>query len=319
MDEFQHASVLLTEAIEFLNPKPGQVFLDCTLGAGGHSELILQHLNGNGLVIGLDQDQQALFAAKERLSRFGSTFRALRYNFRELDQALAEVGVEKVDGILFDLGVSSPQLDFEERGFSYWGNAPLDMRMDQRETMTAADLLMTASQAELTSIIRDYGEEKWASRVAQFIVEARKTKPVQTADQLVEIIKAAIPASARREGGHPAKRTFQALRIAVNQELDVLKIGLEKAIQHLRPGGIVVVITFHSLEDRIVKHFFRQQANPCICPPKAPICVCGRQPTLRSLTGKPVIAGTHEITQNPRAKSAKLRAAVKLDMFERER
>jgi len=319
MDEFQHASVLLTEAIEFLNPKPGQVFLDCTLGAGGHSELILQHLNGNGLVIGLDQDQQALFAAKERLTRFGSTFQALRYNFRELDQALAEVGVEKVDGILFDLGVSSPQLDFEERGFSYWGNALLDMRMDQRETMTAADLLMSASQAELTSILRDYGEEKWASRVAQFIVEARKTKPVQTADQLVEIIKAAIPASARREGGHPAKRTFQALRIAVNQELDVLKIGLEKAIQHLRPGGIIVVITFHSLEDRIVKHFFRQQANPCICPPKAPICVCGRQPSLRSLTGKPVIAGTPEITQNPRAKSAKLRAAVKLEMFERER
>jgi 16S rRNA (cytosine1402-N4)-methyltransferase len=312
MDEFQHASVLLTEAIEFLNPKPGQVFLDCTLGAGGHSELILQHLNGNGLVIGLDQDSQAITAATERLACYGSAFHAMRYNFKELDQAIAEAGYEKVDGILFDLGVSSPQFDFEERGFSYWGNAVLDMRMDQRQAMTAADLLMSASQAELTSIIRDYGEEKWASRVAQFIVEARKTKPVQTADQLVEIIKAAIPASARREGGHPAKRTFQALRIAVNQELDVLKIGLEKAIHHLRPGGIIVVITFHSLEDRIVKHFFRQQANPCICPPKAPICVCGRQPSLRSLTGKPVIAGTHEITLNPRAKSAKLRAAVKL-------
>ena len=313
MDEFRHASVLLTEAIQFLDPSPGKVFLDCTLGAGGHSQFILQHLKGNGLVIGLDQDQQALTAAQERLANYGSSFRALRYNFKDLDRALLEVGHEKVDGILFDLGVSSPQLDFEERGFSYWGSASLDMRMDQRQVMTAADLLMKASQPELTSILRDYGEEKWASRIAQFIVEARKTKPVQTADQLVEIIKAAIPASARREGGHPAKRSFQALRIAVNQELEVLKIGLEKAIDHLRPGGIIVVITFHSLEDRIVKHFFRQQANPCICPPKAPICVCGRQPSIRILTGKPVIAGDLEIKINPRAKSAKLRAAVKLE------
>lgn len=314
MEEFQHKSVLLTEVIEYLKPAPGKVFLDCTLGAGGHSQFILQHLKGNGLVIGLDQDQQALIAAQERLANFGSSFQAFQYNFRDLDRALADAGQDKVDGILFDLGVSSPQLDFEERGFSYWGSAPLDMRMDQRQVMTAADLLGSASQSELTAILRDYGEEKWASRIAQFIVEARKTTPVQTADQLVEIIKAAIPASARREGGHPAKRSFQALRIAVNQELEVLEIGLEKAIEHLRPGGIIVVITFHSLEDRIVKHFFRAQANPCICPPKAPICVCGRQPVLRILTGKPVIASNLEIKRNPRAKSAKLRAAIKLEL-----
>ncbi len=319
MNEFLHASVLLSEAIEFLNPKPGQVFLDCTLGAGGHSEGILKHLEGKGFVIGLDQDETALEAARTRLAQFGSSFQAIRCNFKDLDQALKEVNMESVDGILFDLGVSSPQLDFEERGFSYWGNAPLDMRMDRRQEYTAADLLATCSQAELTSILRDYGEEKWASRIAQFVIEARKTEPIQTANQLVDLIKAAIPASARREGGHPAKRSFQALRIAVNQELDVLKTGLEKAIQHLKPGGVIVVITFHSLEDRIVKHLFRQQANPCICPPKAPICVCGRRPTLRVLTGKPVIAGAEEIIQNPRSKSAKLRAAVKLEIEERER
>jgi len=319
MNEFLHASVLLSEAIEFLNPKPGQVFLDCTLGAGGHSEGILKHLEGKGFVIGLDQDETALEAARTRLAQFGSSFQAIRCNFKDLDQALIEVNMESVDGILFDLGVSSPQLDFEERGFSYWGNAPLDMRMDRRQEYTAADLLTTCSQAELTSILRDYGEEKWASRIAQFVIEARKTEPIQTANQLVDLIKAAIPASARREGGHPAKRSFQALRIAVNQELDVLKTGLEKAIQHLKPGGVIVVITFHSLEDRIVKHLFRQQANPCICPPKAPICVCGRRPTLRVLTGKPVIAGAEEIIQNPRSKSAKLRAAVKLEIEERER
>lgn len=319
MNEFLHASVLLSEAIEFLNPKPGQVFLDCTLGAGGHSEGILKHLEGKGFVIGLDQDETALEAARTRLAQFGSSFQAIRCNFKDLDQALIEVNMESVDGILFDLGVSSPQLDFEERGFSYWGNAPLDMRMDRRQEYTAADLLATCSQAELTSILRDYGEEKWASRIAQFVIEARKTEPIQTANQLVDLIKAAIPASARREGGHPAKRSFQALRIAVNQELDVLKTGLEKAIQHLKPGGVIVVITFHSLEDRIVKHLFRQQANPCICPPKAPICVCGRRPTLRVLTGKPVIAGAEEIIQNPRSKSAKLRAAVKLEIEERER
>ena len=193
------------------------------------------------------------------------------------------------------------------------------MRMDQRQQYTAADILATCTQAELTSILRDFGEEKWASRIAQFIIEARKTEPIQTANQFVDIIKAAIPASARREGGHPAKRSFQALRIAVNQELEVLKTGLEKAIQHLKPGGVIVVITFHSLEDRIVKHFFKQQANPCICPPKAPICVCGRRPTLRVLTGKPVIASAVEVDQNPRSKSAKLRAAVKLNIEESER
>jgi len=319
MNEFLHASVLLQEAMEFLNPKPGQVFLDCTLGAGGHSEAILKQLNGTGLVIGLDQDETALEAARVRLARFGSTFQAFRYNFKDLDQALREVPMERVNGILFDLGVSSPQLDFEERGFSYWGNAPLDMRMDQRQQYTAADILTTCTQAELTSILRDFGEEKWASRIAQFIIEARKTEPIQTANQFVDIIKAAIPASARREGGHPAKRSFQALRIAVNQELEVLKTGLEKATQHLKPGGVIVVITFHSLEDRIVKHFFKQQANPCICPPKAPICVCGRRPTLRVLTGKPVIASAVEVDQNPRSKSAKLRAAVKLNIEESER
>lgn len=312
MQEFLHQSVLLKETIELLNPQPGKTFVDCTLGGGGHTEEILKRMNGNGLVIGLDQDKQALHSASERLKVFGDSFKAVNANFSQIDTVLHKMEIDRVDGVLFDLGVSSPQLDWEDRGFSYWGNADLDMRMNLDQEGTATDLLRELSEGELTTIFRDYGEEKWASRISKFIVETRKMEPIRTSDQLVNVIKAAIPASARREGGHPAKRVFQALRIAVNRELDVLQIGLEKALFLLRPDGVLDVISFHSLEDRIVKQFMKNQVHPCTCPPKIPVCVCGRKPTLRLLTNKPIIAGQEELSWNPRAKSAKLRAAMKL-------
>lgn len=313
MSDFLHKSVLFDETLSLLSLKPNGIYLDCTLGGGGHSAGILSQLDEEGFLLGIDQDEQALQAAQLRLSRIKSNFQLFKQNFENLDLVLASVGIEKLDGIIFDLGVSSPQLDFEERGFSYRGDAFLDMRMDRSTNITAASLLADLSQKELTTIFREYGEEKWAHRIAQFIVKERETQPVESADQLVELIKRAIPAAARRRGGHPAKRTFQALRIAVNRELDVLAPALTKAIDALKTGGVLAVISFQSLEDRIVKQLFAEKANPCICPPNLPVCLCGRQPEIKVLTTKPITAGEAELASNPRAKSAKLRGALKLE------
>lgn len=312
LQQFQHNSVLLQEVLSGLSPKPGGIYLDCTLGGGGHSEAILEQLQGEGLVIGLDQDPTALLAAGERLKRYGTLFRPLQANFKYLDSVLQENQIALLDGVLFDLGVSSPQLDVKERGFTFRENAPLDMRMDPSAAITAAMLLANASEAELKKIFYDYGEERWSARIAQFIVQERQKAPIETSDQLVEIIKAAVPSAVRREDGHETRRIFQALRIAVNDELNALKIGLKKAIDVLKPQAAIAVITFHSLEDRIVKELFRELANPCICPPKLPICVCGRQPMLELVNTKPILPSEEEINTNPRSHSAKLRIARRL-------
>jgi len=312
LQQFQHNSVLLQEVLSALSPKPGGIYLDCTLGGGGHSEAILEQLQGEGLVIGLDQDPTALQAAGERLKKYGSLFCPLQANFKNLDTVLKANHIALVDGVLFDLGVSSPQLDVKERGFTFRENAPLDMRMDPAASITAAMILATASEAELRKIFYDYGEERWSARIAQFIVEERQKTSIETSDQLVEIIKAAVPSAVRHDDGHETRRIFQALRIAVNDELNALKIGLKKAIDVLKPQALIAVITFHSLEDRIVKELFRQLVNPCVCPPKLPICVCGRQPMLELVNTKPIVPSEEEINENPRSHSAKLRIARRL-------
>ncbi|MCE5195821.1 MAG: 16S rRNA (cytosine(1402)-N(4))-methyltransferase RsmH [Negativicutes bacterium] len=310
--QFRHSSVLLQEVLSGLSPHPGGIYLDCTLGGGGHSEAILEQLQGDGLVIGLDQDPGALEAAGQRLRQYGSLFRPLQANFRNLDRVLQENQITLLDGALFDLGVSSPQLDVKERGFTFRENAPLDMRMDPSATLTATQLLADSSEAELRKIFYEYGEERWSARIAQFIVAERQKRPIESSDQLVEIIKAAVPASVRREDGNETRRIFQALRIAVNDELNALKIGLKKAIDALRPQGVIAVITFHSLEDRIVKDLFRELVNPCICPAKLPVCVCGRQPMLELVNTKPILPKAEELQENPRSHSAKLRLARRL-------
>lgn len=308
---FQHQPVLLQEVINYLNPVPGMVILDCTLGGGGHAQALLSRILPGGCLIGLDQDQAALEAADRRLALLGkANYQIVHANFKDLDQVLLS---RQVDGILFDLGVSSYQLDQKERGFSYQEDVPLDMRMDQTTTLKAFDLVNEGSLQELTKIIGEYGEEKWAKRIASFIVQARKKKSLHTTGQLVEIIKQAIPSGARRQGPHPAKRTFQALRIAVNQELDVLVPALEKGLQVLKPAGRMVVITFHSLEDRLVKRVFQKWVKACTCPADFPVCVCENRPQVKILTKKPVIPSVEEIEKNPRARSAKLRAVEKLD------
>ena len=308
---FQHQPVLLQEVINYLNPVPGMVILDCTLGGGGHAQALLSRILPGGCLIGLDQDQAALEAADRRLALLGkANYQIVHANFKDLDQVLLS---RQVDGILFDLGVSSYQLDQKERGFSYQEDVPLDMRMDQTTALKAFDLVNEGSLQELTKIIGEYGEEKWAKRIASFIVQARKKKSLHTTGQLVEIIKQAIPSGARRQGPHPAKRTFQALRIAVNQELDVLVPALEKGLQVLKPAGRMVVITFHSLEDRLVKRVFQKWAKACTCPADFPVCVCENRPQVKILTKKPVIPSVEEIEKNPRARSAKLRAVEKLD------
>ncbi len=308
---FQHQPVLLQEVINYLNPVPGMVILDCTLGGGGHAQALLSRILPGGCLIGLDQDQAALEAADRRLALLGkANYQIVHANFKDLDQVLLS---RQVDGILFDLGVSSYQLDQKERGFSYQEDVPLDMRMDQTAALKAFDLVNEGSLQELTKIIGEYGEEKWAKRIASFIVQARKKKSLHTTGQLVEIIKQAIPSGARRQGPHPAKRTFQALRIAVNQELDVLVPALEKGLQVLKPAGRMVVITFHSLEDRLVKRVFQKWAKDCTCPADFPVCVCENRPQVKILTKKPVIPSVEEIEKNPRARSAKLRAVEKLD------
>ncbi|NLN83516.1 MAG: 16S rRNA (cytosine(1402)-N(4))-methyltransferase RsmH, partial [Firmicutes bacterium] len=311
---FFHKSVLFDESIELLKVREDGIYLDCTVGAGGHSQGILKLLGEEGLLLGIDQDEQALQAAEQRLSQIGSNFKLFKKNFEQLDQVISSAQVSGLDGIIFDLGVSSPQLDLDERGFSYRSDASLDMRMDLNSPSTAASLLAELNEEELTKIFREYGEERWASRIAKFIVQERKELPIERADQLVDLIRRAIPAAARRKGGHPAKRTFQALRIAVNRELEVLEPALRKAIAALNPGGVLVVITFHSLEDRIVKNLFREKENPCVCPPNLAVCLCGRKKEIEILTRKPLVASEQELKDNPRAKSAKLRAVRKIEL-----
>lgn len=309
---FQHVTVLGPEAVEALQVKPGGIYVDCTLGGGGHSFLIAQRLNQDGWLIGIDQDEEALERARQRLSSLKAKLTLVHNNFRNLAAILDSLQVEKVDGLLYDLGVSSPQLDQQERGFSYQKDAPLDMRMDQTRPLTAYDVVNTYGEEELADIIRRYGEERFYRRIARRIVERRRERPIQTTKELADLIKQSIPAKARETGPHPAKRTFQAIRIAVNDELGALSQSLAQAVPLLKPGGRLVVITFHSLEDRICKQFFKEQSAPCTCPPGLPQCVCGKKPTLKIVTKKPILPSPEEIEQNPRSRSAKMRVAEKI-------
>lgn len=317
-NEYRHIPVLLTECLEYLNLQTHYTFVDATLGGAGHSLEVAKRIGSDSRLIGIDQDPVARAAATERLMALPDEIRpkidVLAGNFGDLDSLLLEACVPSIDGILFDLGVSSVQIDTPSRGFSFKEDAPLDMRMDpSKHTLNAAEIINTYNAADLTRIIRQYSDEKWASRIADFIVKSREEVPIATSGQLVEIIKAAIPASARRANGHPAKRTFQALRIEVNSELDVLRRGLEAAIRWLAPGGRIVVISYHSLEDRIVKDIFKQYSQGCTCPPDLPVCVCGNKPVLKVVTKKPILPTAEEIERNPRSRSAKLRVATRLD------
>ena len=304
---FKHYSVLLDETIENLNIKPDGIYLDGTLGGGGHSEAILKRLSPKGRLIGIDQDDAAIAAASERLSVFGDRVTILRNNYRNARTALEQIGITKVDGIVLDLGVSSYQLDNEERGFSYRYDTNLDMRMDRRQSLTAKDIVNEYSEMELFHIIKDYGEDQFAKNIAKHIVKAREKKKLETTFELNEIIKAAIPAKMRAVGGHPSKRTFQAIRIECNKELEVLKDSLDEMIDMLSPGGRFCIITFHSLEDRIVKAAFRRNENPCICPPEFPICTCGKKSKGKVISRKPILPSAKELEENSRSKSAKLR------------
>ena len=305
--DFKHISVLLDETIDGLDIKPDGIYVDGTLGGGGHSYEILKRLSPKGRLIGIDQDGEALKAAGERLKEFENQITLVRSNYCEIDKVLKELNVEKVDGILLDIGVSSYQLDNLERGFSYKSDAPLDMRMDTRQELTAADVVNTYSENELFKIIKDYGEDKFAKNIAKHIVLARKEKPLETTKELSEVIKRAIPMKVQAKGGHPAKKTFQAIRIEVNQELTVLKESIDKMIDLLKPNGRICIITFHSLEDRIVKTKFRENENPCTCPTNFPVCVCGKKSKGKVITRKPIIPSEDEIEENKRAKSSKLR------------
>lgn len=312
MAEFRHMPVLPAEVLRYMAPRPGGIYLDGTLGGGGHAAMVLEATAPDGILIGLDRDEQALAAARARLARFGERALLFHRNFAELDALLAELGIAGLDGFLLDLGVSSHQLDTGERGFSFQLDAPLDMRMDTASGTTAAELVNELPEGELARIIREYGEERWAKRIAVFIVRARAEAPIETTLQLVDLIKGAIPRGAWEERLHPATRTFQALRIAVNDELGSLERGVTAALRLLHKGGRGVVISFHSLEDRLVKNIFRNLAQGCTCPRDFPRCVCGATPQVRVLTGKPVTAGEAELKENPRARSAKLRAVEKL-------
>lgn len=310
---FEHIPVLLEEIIDILNPKNGEVFVDCTLGGAGHSKEIVKRIIPQGHLIGIDQDTNALAAARTNLVDYLDNVTLVHSNYENLGKILTEYSPQGIDGILFDLGVSSHQLDEGERGFSYMQDAPLDMRMDRKNTFTAKELINTYSAEDLERIIKDYGEERWAKRIVQFIVEARKTKTIETTGQLVDIIKKAIPAGARKEGPHPAKRTFQAIRIEINRELEVLEKTIDTAVKFLKPGGRIGIISFHSLEDRIVKDKFKYLALDCTCPKELPICQCDKKPLVRVITRKPVTANKQELERNPRARSAKFRAAIKLE------
>ncbi|MBR6351489.1 MAG: 16S rRNA (cytosine(1402)-N(4))-methyltransferase RsmH [Firmicutes bacterium] len=310
--EFSHLPVLYSEVMDALAVKPDGIYLDGTLGGGGHSEGICQRLSENGTLIGVDRDKDALNAAEKRLQPYKNNKIFVQSNYADVKLILREQGVSGLDGALLDLGVSSFQLDNPERGFSYMHDAPLDMRMNADDSFTAEDVVNGYSEAELTKIIKDYGEERWAARIAQFIVKARKDKRLTSTYELVDVIKAAIPAKARREGPHPAKRTFQAIRIEVNDELGQLERSINDFIDVLNPGGRLVVISFHSLEDRIIKEAFKKRLDPCTCPPEFPVCVCGKVADVKKVTGKPVTASEEELEQNPRARSAKLRVLEKL-------
>ena len=306
--EFNHYSVLLEETIENLNIKPDGIYVDGTLGGGGHSYQIAKRLSENGRLIGIDQDEDAIRAASERLNEFQDKVTIIRSNYANMKEELQKIGVEKVDGIVLDLGVSSFQLDTPERGFTYRDeNAPLDMRMDNRQTLTAKDIVNEYSEMELYRIIRDYGEDKFAKNIAKHIVKAREKKPIETTGDLTEIIRESIPMKMQVTSGHPAKRTFQAIRIELNHELDVLQNNLDTMIEMLNPGGRICIITFHSLEDRIVKVNFKRNENPCTCPSDFPVCVCGAVSKGKVVTRKPILPSEKELEENKRSKSAKLR------------
>lgn len=304
---FEHKSVLLNETIGSLNIRPDGIYVDGTLGGAGHAIEVCRHLGPKGRLIGIDQDADAIGAATERLAEFKDQVTIIRSNYRQIDAILSDLGIPKVDGIYLDLGVSSYQLDTPTRGFTYREDAPLDMRMDQRNIQTAADIINTYSEFDLYRIIRDYGEDKFAKNIAKHIVRVREEKPFETTGELIEVIKAAIPMKVRAVGGHPAKKTFQAIRIELNQELEVLKDSIDKMINLLSPGGRLSIITFHSLEDRIVKTIFRNNENPCVCPPDFPVCMCGRVSKGKVITRKPIVPSEEEIEENKRAKSSKLR------------
>ncbi len=305
--EFKHKSVLLEETIEGLRVKPDGIYVDGTLGGAGHASEVCRRLSAKGRFIGIDQDQDAIVAASERLAAYGDKVTIIRSNYCYMANELKNLGIHQADGILLDLGVSSYQLDNEERGFTYRVDAPLDMRMDQRQSRTAADIINGYDEKELYRIIRDYGEDKFAKNIARHIVAARQEKPVETTGELTEIIRRAIPMKIQASGGHPAKRTFQAVRIELNRELDVLRDSLDGMIDMLGDGGRLCVITFHSLEDRIVKTIFRKNENPCTCPPDFPVCICGKKSKGKVITRKPILPGAEELEENSRAKSAKLR------------
>ncbi len=309
--EFKHQSVLLEETVGNLRVKPDGIYVDGTLGGGGHSYAICQQLSAKGSLIGIDQDEAAINAAGNRLQEFKEQVTIIRSNYCNMKRELQKIGITSVDGIVLDLGVSSYQLDNSERGFTYREDVPLDMRMDQRNPKTAADIVNEYSEMELYRMIRDYGEDRFAKNIAKHIVRAREKKPIETTGELCEIIKAAIPAKMRAGTGHPAKQTFQALRIELNHELDVLTQSIDGMIDRLAPGGRLCIITFHSLEDRIVKTRFRTNENPCICPPGFPVCVCGRISKGKVITRKPILPSEQEMEENSRSKSAKLRVFEK--------
>lgn len=305
--EFVHKSVLLNETIDGLNIQPDGIYVDGTLGGGGHAYEVCRRLGDKGSIVGIDQDAAAIEAAGNRLKDFGEKVTIVRSNYCDMKSKLHELGIGKVDGIVLDLGVSSYQLDTAERGFSYREDAPLDMRMDTRQKMTARDIVNDYEEMELYRVIRDYGEDKFAKNIAKHIVAARKVKPIETTGELTEIIRASIPMKYQKKSGHPAKRTFQAIRIELNRELEVLKDSLDDMIDLLNPGGRLCIITFHSLEDRIVKSAFRKNENPCTCPSDFPVCVCGKVSKGSILTRKPILPSEEEMKENSRAKSAKLR------------
>lgn len=305
--EFKHKSVLLYETVDELNIKPDGIYVDGTLGGGGHSYEITKRLSEGGRLIGIDQDEDAIKAASKRLEPYMDRVTIVRNNYCNMDKVLDELGIDKVDGIMLDLGVSSYQLDAADRGFTYNVDTALDMRMDQRQEITAKDIVNEYSEFDLYRIIRDYGEDRFAKNIAKHIVAARQEKPIETTFELNDIIKAAIPMKVRATGGHPSKRTYQAIRIELNKELEVLENSIDMMIDRLKPEGRLCIITFHSLEDRIVKTRFRNNENPCTCPPSFPACVCGKVPKGRVITRKPVVPTDEEINENSRSKSSKLR------------
>ncbi len=309
---FEHVPVLLEECIENLNIKKDGIYVDGTLGGAGHSGEIIKHLNKDGLLIGIDRDENAIKAATKILADVTNKVKLVKDNFSNLKNILEDLEIEGFDGLLLDLGVSSHQLDEAGRGFSYMHDAPLDMRMDDSDSLTAKDIVNNYPGKDLEKIIKDYGEERWAKRIAQFIVKIRESGEIVTTHQLVDIIKRAIPKGARINGPHPAKRTFQAIRIEVNKELDVIEGTIKAAVEKLNTNGRICIITFHSLEDRIVKNTFRSLANPCVCPEEFPVCQCNKKPTIKIITRKPIVPTENELGINPRSRSAKLRVAEKI-------